>query len=134
LPVILIIGVTAYLSKPEKILFGAMLEEMGIVSMILTGFLVAAIPEELTRVLMQTRIGKVFENYAAGWLIASTIWAFLHFPNFWAQNSQCLFPAIEGVLTILPIGLLWGFMTHRTRSILPAVLVHGTNLWGLQNF
>jgi len=31
------------------------------------------------------------------------------------------------------MGLLWGYMTHRTKSLLPAVLVHGFNLWGLHN-
>lgn len=134
LPVILIIGAAAYFFKPEKILFGAVYEEMGLLSMILTGFLVAAIPEELTRVLIQTRVGKVLrDNAAAGWLIASIIWAFLHLPNFWAQSGDFI-SALWSVLAILPIGLLWGYMTHRTRSIMPAVSVHGTNLWGLQNF
>ncbi len=134
LPVIFIIGAAAYLFKPEKILFGEIYREMGLISMILTGFLVAAIPEELTRVLVQTRLGRFFENNALGWLIASTVWAFLHLPNFWAQNSEGLVAAARSVLMILPIGLLWGYMTHRTRSIMPAVTVHGTNLWGLQNF
>lgn len=134
LPVIFIIGAAAYFFKPEKIAFGEMYREMGLIPMILTGFLVAAVPEELTRVLMQTRLGKVCGNNAAAWLLASFTWAFLHLPNFWAQNSAGFVHALGGVLAILPIGLLWGLMTHRTRSILPAIIVHGTNLWGLQNF
>jgi membrane protease YdiL (CAAX protease family) len=35
---------------------------------------------------------------------------------------------------MMPIGFLWGYLTHRTKSLLPAVLVHGLNFWGLQNF
>jgi membrane protease YdiL (CAAX protease family) len=134
LPVILIIGVAAYFFAPQDMNFGKMYEEMGVIQMILVGFLVAAIPEELTRVLMQTRLGNFLENYAVGWLIAGVIWAFIHLPNFYSQNTKGLISAVWGVLGILPVGLLWGFMTHRTKSILPAVTVHGTNLWGLHDF
>jgi hypothetical protein len=35
---------------------------------------------------------------------------------------------------IIPIGLMCGYLTHRTKSIIPSVLVHGSNFWGLQNF
>jgi membrane protease YdiL (CAAX protease family) len=34
---------------------------------------------------------------------------------------------------IIPIGLLWGYITWRTKSLFPSVVVHGFNLWGLQN-
>ena len=37
-------------------------------------------------------------------------------------------------IRIIPIGLLWGFLSWRTRSWLPALVAHGFNLWGLQNF
>ena len=134
LPVILIIGATAYFFAPEKIQFAVNYREMGLPQMILIGFLVAAAPEEFVRFLMQTRIGKVLENYAVGWLVASIIWAFMHLPNFYSYNTQGFASAVWGVLAILPIGLLWGFMTHRTRSILPAVTVHGTNFWALHDF
>jgi len=134
LPVILIIGLATYFFAPEKMQFAEIYREMGLIQMILTGFIVAAIPEELTRYLLQTRLGKVLRNNAFGWLAASLLWAFIHLPNFYAQaGNQNLIPVIWSVLSIVPIGLLWGFMTHRTRSILPAVTVHGTNLWGLQN-
>lgn len=135
LPVILIIGAAAYFFAPEKMKFAAIYREMGLIPMILTGFLVAAIPEELTRFLLQTRLGKFVGNNAFGWVAASLVWAFLHLPNFYAQGRNTdLTAALWQILAITPIGLLWGYMTHRTRSILPATAVHGTNLWGLQNF
>ena len=34
---------------------------------------------------------------------------------------------------IVPLGLLWGYLTHRTGSFLPSVVLHATNIWGLQN-
>jgi membrane protease YdiL (CAAX protease family) len=37
-------------------------------------------------------------------------------------------------IRIIPIGLVWGYLTHRTKSFVPATLVHGANFWGLQNF
>jgi membrane protease YdiL (CAAX protease family) len=38
-----------------------------------------------------------------------------------------------GVVDIVPLGLLWGYLMHRTRSLLPSTLLHATNIWGLQN-
>ena len=91
------------------------------------------LPEEFVRYLTQTRLGKILTNNAAGWLIASVIWASLHLPSFYANNTRGFVYALLGVVTILPLGLLWSFINHRTRSIVPAVLVHGTNLWALQD-
>jgi membrane protease YdiL (CAAX protease family) len=28
---------------------------------------------------------------------------------------------------------MWSYMILRTKSIMPSILVHGSNLWGLQN-
>ena len=39
-----------------------------------------------------------------------------------------------GAVRIVPLGLMWGYITYRTKSLLPATLVHGLNVWGLQNF
>jgi membrane protease YdiL (CAAX protease family) len=56
----------------------------------------------------------------------------MHAPKWAAEDD-----AIEALLSsirIVPLGLTWGYLTYRTRGLLPAVLVHGTNFWGLQNF
>jgi membrane protease YdiL (CAAX protease family) len=33
----------------------------------------------------------------------------------------------------MPLGFLWGYITHRTKSLFPSIVIHALNLWGLQN-
>ena len=67
-------------------------------------------------------------------MTATILWAGMHIPVLHAQSPKTplMLVAISS-LHIVPIGLLWGYITLRTKSILPATLVHGLNLWGLQN-
>ena len=92
----------------------------------------AALPEEFFRWVWQTRVAACFNNRAAAWLIASVLWATLHAPVEYAQ-SHSLAAVATYIMGIVPIGLLWGYLTMRTQSILPSVLLHCVNLWGLQN-
>lgn len=94
--------------------------------------LTAAVPEEFFRFAWQTRVGALFHNRAVGWFIASTAWAVMHAPRFWFQGHSAI-GTLMSVVDILPLGLLWGYLTHRTRSFLPSMLLHATNVWGLQN-
>jgi membrane protease YdiL (CAAX protease family) len=73
------------------------------------------------------------KNPADGWLTASIAWAALHGPVDYSQ-SHSLFEAMLGVINIVPLGLLWGYLMQRTGSCLPSMLLHGLNFWGLQNF
>lgn len=87
---------------------------------LLIGVFIAALPEEFSRFIWQTRMGVLLRNSAVGWLLASILWCALHYPRI---------PNCEYLLAILPFGLFWGYVTYRTRSILPSVLIHGTNMW-----
>ena len=110
-----------------------MITEEGIIGTLFTGFIVAALSEEFWRFIAQTRLAVLFNNKALAWFVATIIWAFMHAPK-WYGDSGNLYEAIAGSLRIIPIGLMWGYMTYKTKSILPSVIVHGSNLWGLQNF
>lgn len=132
LPVIAVIGVAAWFIAPAKIQFVEFFNEHGVLQLLALGFLSAAIPEEVMRVLAQTRLAGYFNNKALAWFLTGLLWALIHFPNFYHQSHDAA-GAFMSALGILPIGLLWGFMTDRLRSIWPSVLVHGTNLWGFQN-
>lgn len=134
IPVVIVFGVFSTVFAPEKNQFANNFRDLGYVQTFFVSFVVAGTPEEFVRYLTQTRLGKLFGNYAAGWLVASVIWASLHLPSFYAHSSRGLSGALWTVFAILPLGLLWSFMNHRTRSIIPAVIVHGTNLWALQDF
>jgi len=92
----------------------------------------AALSEEFFRVIWQTRVGAWLRSPAAGWLIASIAWALLHFPKDLADDGS-VHSALIDAIDIVPLGLLWGYLTHRARSFVPSAVLHACNVWGLQN-
>lgn len=90
------------------------------------------IAEEFLRMTLQTRIAAVTRNAALGWLLATLPWAALHVPA-WIAGGDSLLAAFGGALRIVPIGLVWGFLTWRTGSLVPALIAHELNIFGLQN-
>lgn len=111
---------------------GIVAETGGSWSAILFTALLAAVPEEFLRFAWQTRVGAWLQRPAVGWLVASVVWASLHGPKDWSE-SHAIGDTVMGMVDILPLGLLWGYLTRRTGSMLPSVLLHLTNVWGLQN-
>ncbi|HRH70099.1 MAG TPA: CPBP family intramembrane metalloprotease [Flavobacteriales bacterium] len=132
-PVLLITASTAYLAAPDDFTLGRLLASEGVFGALITGFITAGLSEEFVRMALQTRVGAYLRNPAVGWFFATAVWAFLHSPNWYAKGGD-LYEALMGAVRIIPLGLMWGYMTHRTKSLLPATLVHGMNIWGLQNF
>lgn len=133
LPILLITMGTAYLSAPADFTLGRLLASEGLLGALITGFITAGLSEEFVRMALQTRVGAYLRNPAVGWFFATLVWAFLHAPN-WNAKGGDLYEALMGAVRIIPLGLMWGYITHRTKSLIPATLVHGTNVWGLQNF
>jgi len=131
--VLLVTAATAYLAAPEDFTLGSLLASEGVVGALVTGVITAGLSEEFVRMVLQTRLGAYLRNPAIGWFIATLIWAFLHSPKWYADGGD-LYEALMGAVRIVPLGLMWGYITHRTKSLLPATLVHGFNVWGLQNF
>ncbi|WP_462249673.1 CPBP family intramembrane glutamic endopeptidase [Ekhidna sp.] len=132
LPLMILIGGITYLTFPEGMQFTSAYQESGIQGYIVLGFLTAAIPEEIARNLFQSRLGKVINSKAVAWFSVSLIWALQHIPYFGYQTDD-YYAATISAIGILPIGLLWGYLNERYKSIIPSVIIHGTNLWGLQN-
>jgi len=132
-PVIAIFATFAFVFTQSSITWSRILEDTGgsWLAVVATA-LSAGVPEEFSRFVWQTRAGAWLGNRAAGWLIASCVWAALHGPKVWGDSHSMLAVNLS-VLNIIPLGLLWGYVTHRTRSILPSMLIHATNVWGLQN-
>lgn len=128
-------GVTMWVA-PEKSHWTEMWKEYGILGALFTGLISAALPEEFLRMLLQSRIGRAFNAPAFGLFAATAIWGAMHIPVGYNQDHMpvTLFGAIESVAYLMPIGMFWGYLTYRTRSLIPSVLMHGFNLWGLQNF
>jgi membrane protease YdiL (CAAX protease family) len=140
LPVIAIFAITNRIVCPESLTWGNMIEESGggetvsvILSILWSGFIMAALSEEFFRVIGQTRIGSLLHNFGIGWFITTVIWALMHTPKWYGEGHDMM-EAIISAIRIVPLGLMWGYLTHRTKSMLPAVLIHGANVWGLQNF
>ena len=133
LPVLLITAGTAYLVAPTEFTLSKILASEGVVGALITGLITAGLSEEFVRMALQTRVGAYLRNPAVGWFFATLVWAFLHSPKWYADGGD-LYEALMGAVRIVPLGLMWGYITYRTKSLLPATLVHGLNVWGLQNF
>jgi membrane protease YdiL (CAAX protease family) len=101
-------------------------------ALVIVGAAPQVIAEEVLRLTLQTRIAALTKNAALGWLLATLPWALLHIPA-WMNSGGSLEGAVGGALRIVPIGLMWGFLTWRTGSIVPALLAHQLNVFGLQN-
>ncbi len=134
IPIILIFALVNRLICPESLTFDKLMEESGgSIWMLFSGFIMAGLSEEFFRVIGQTRIGAFLKNNGLGWILTSTIWALLHGPK-WYGESNDLTEVLLSCCRIIPLGLMWGYLTHRTKNFLPATIVHGMNIWGLQNF
>ncbi len=119
---------------PDKSHWQEAYKEYGLLNFLFMGIVTAALSEEFLRMLLQTRIGKLTHNFATGFVTASAIWAFMHLPIYFRDNPDpTLWEGCVGAISIMPIGFFWGYLTYRTRSMIPAILMHGFNLWGLQN-
>jgi membrane protease YdiL (CAAX protease family) len=81
---------------------------------------------------MPSRFVRVFKLNGFNILFATTIWSFMHFPKNYFEGGQATDIVIY-CIQIIPIGFIWGYLTHKTKSIVPATLAHGLNLWGFQN-
>ena len=132
LPVLAIFaGITLAFSRHSITWSGALAEAGSPLALVPTA-ISACVPEEFFRFAWQTRIGAWMKKLAAGWLIASIAWAMLHAPVDYSQSHSVL-DAMLSVGDIVPLGLPWGYLTHRTGSFLRSMLLHGLNFWGLQN-
>lgn len=133
-PVVMILFAgTATLLFPGATTWRAIVQESGgSVWAVIETALLAAVPEEFFRFAWQTRAGQGLKQPATGWLLASLLWATLHGPKDWDETHSVV-QTLTGIANIVPLGLLWGYLTHRTGSFLPSVVLHATNVWGLQN-
>lgn len=104
----------------------------GIVGILIQGVIGAALVEEFFRFVIQSRLEKLMNKVGLNILFASIIWSFMHFPVEYSKGNE-ISSIISYCLQIIPLGFVWGYLTHRTKSILPSVIAHGFNLWGFQN-
>ena len=134
IPIILLCAITNRLVSPGSLTWDKVVAESGgAVGALFLGLVGAGLAEEFFRIVGQTRLGALLHNKGMGWFITTLIWTFMHSPKWYGDDHDAA-EALLGAVRIIPMGLMWGYITHRTKSILPATLVHGTNVWELQNF
>ena len=105
-------------------------ESGSVLGIVRDGLLIAALPEEFFRMIWQSRLRAVLSNAASGWYVATLLWATMHAPFFSHNLGRSAADTVFVVARIVPYGLLLGYLTHRSQSILPAVLLHATHfLW-----
>ncbi len=133
-PVILFYAIASRIVAPERLTWDLLMAEEGsVLNLIFTGLIVAGLSEEFFKCIGQTRLGALLKNNGLAWFITTVIWAFMHAPKWYGEDPNIL-ETILSSIRIIPIGLVWGYLTHRSKSFVPATLVHGANFWGLQNF
>jgi membrane protease YdiL (CAAX protease family) len=132
LPVLAIFAGITFAFSRQSITWSGIWKEEGSLLAIVQTAISACLPEEFFRFAWQTRIGAWMKKPEAGWLIASIAWAMLHGPIDYSQSHSAPEVAL-GVINIVPLGLLWGYLARRTGSFVPSMLLHGLNFWGLQN-
>lgn len=126
-------GFFAYFFNESGIIWKEGLKELGgLGGLIVQSLFSAALVEEFSRFIFQTRFERVYKIAGINILIATSIWAFFHFPMAYSKMHN-LVGSFNYCLQIIPLGFVWGYMIQRTKSIVPSVLAHGFNLWGLQN-
>ncbi|WP_263377590.1 CPBP family intramembrane glutamic endopeptidase [Granulicella paludicola] len=128
-------GSIAVTTAKETIIWHDYIEQNGIVGTLITGIICAALAEEFTRMLLQTRLSALFQDQGMGFVTATLLWVCIHIPSSYphTKDGKVILLYFIKLATLVPHGLLWGYITQRTKSLLPAVLVHGLNFWGLQN-
>lgn len=128
-----ITGLFAFLFNKSGIIWVEGYKELGGVSgIILQGVIGAGLVEEFSRFTMQSRFNRVFKLSGFHILFATIIWSFMHFPKNYFEGGKTT-DIVFYCIQIIPIGFIWGYLTHKTKSIVPATLAHGLNLWGFQN-
>lgn len=126
-------GLFAYFFYPEGMRWSKAYQELGgVFGIIIQGVIGAALFEEFSRFVIQSRFEKVIKSNGINILFATTIWAFMHFPVTFFKGAD-LTGTLVYCIQIIPLGFVWGYLTQRTKSIVPATFAHGLNLWGLQN-
>lgn len=126
-------GIFAYVFNKDGMLWEMAYSELGGVSgIILQGVIGAALVEEFSRFIIQSRFEKVYKTYGLNILVATLIWAFMHIPMTYFKGNS-ISETLIYCIQIIPIGFVWGFLTQKTKSFLPSTIAHGLNLWGFQN-
>ena len=133
LPIAAITGLTTWLVAPDNIHWTEMIKSEGVPQFLFEGFISAALSEEFLRYIGQTRLRFLFNNYAWAIFVTVCIWALMHAPKWYGESNGDIMDVLSGSARLIPLGIMWSYMIHRTKSILPSILVHATNLWGLQN-
>lgn len=127
-------GLFAFIFNKSGIIWVEGYKELGGISgIVLQGLIGAGLVEEFSRFAIQSRFEKVFKSFGFNILFATTIWAFMHFPVNYFRESMQVYDIVIYCVQIIPIGFVWGYLTHQTKSIVPSTIVHGLNLWGFQN-
>ena len=92
------------------------------------GIFINALPEELFfRGMLLPRLETVLQNPLNALVVSAWLFNAMHIPIA-LHNGASLPEAVLGVFSIgLPIGLIWGYLYLRTRSLMPSVLWHAAN-------
>src|ERR1700761_6459730 len=81
-------GGMAMITARKTIIWHDFIVQNGIVGTLLAGLICAALAEEFTRMLLQTRLGVLFRNKGTGFVTATILWACLHIPKSYPHTTD----------------------------------------------
>jgi membrane protease YdiL (CAAX protease family) len=89
----------------------------------------AGFPEELLfRALIQTRLGAILGSRIGAVLLASLLFGMLHIDDIMRAHSVTLLQAFYRAFFIQTfLGMIFGVLWERTRSLLPGIFVHSAD-------
>lgn len=123
-----LIGVIYFLSYKKMSLYdisNIVLQFKGTLIFLFVYCLIIGVSEEfLYRGYLQTRLIAV-NGKINGWIIASIIFAFMHFPQKIVVNKFGLVQATLSCAELLPISLLLGYISIKNKNIISNIIFHG---------
>lgn len=123
-----LIGVIYFLSYKKMSLYdisNIVLQFKGTLIYLFVYCLIIGLAEEfLYRGYLQTRLMAV-NGKVNGWIIASIIFAFMHFPQKIVVNKFGLVQATLSCAELLPISLLLGYISIKNKNIISNIIFHG---------
>lgn len=123
----ILVGASILLGLGFGVLFQQPLSSL--VVAFLFAFLINALPEELFfRGYLLPRFETVLKNPMSALGVVALLFNMFHIPSYLAQGMDMHTAVLTSIGIGYPTGLIWGYLYLKTRSIVPGVIWHASNV------
>gem|GEM_PF-2025705 len=96
---------------------------INLISLVIVFIMVGINEEVIFRGYLQNKLIK-FLGRNRGWLVSSVMFAFSHMPQRIIVQNVSVLNAFQGVILLLPISFLFGYVMMKTRDIYVVIILH----------